>query len=865
MAWEQMTELLGYTLGQLTGVSFPPNSSYSGQDLLIVGNSPVAHSGGADNTYRQWDLVPNQCYLYTQIGSTQQITQNNAGGGRVYYDDDWHSVGGWNGLASAGSKCDIIIWINHDLHRACCTFSVLLPSGNTRCGTYYEDIPAEEAFYNVLMGIIVNYNWSSVPAISGKNGILPLSMIKNEELGDGSPVTNAPMLTINRLSGNTSLSALSSTMSGDFDYPVLYSGDNYKMAMSVIFVPIVGWTVTFKFYLLPTTGGQENLIYSYAKTIADLSRAYLSFIVDDENEVGALSIIETHIDNQVEYVDYNTPGTGMTAEEMSLLYIWLHAGKTDNDDPEGVDSFTDNDPNGGGGLIHRYNNPVPKPGEPGKSAVMTGFVSLWHMTDTQIRSLAEYLWSNDFFDIINKRLYSDPKDAIVNLMIMPYEPTHDNSSSDIFVCGKNTGQTGQRIRDQWETKPMGRVTIPNLLEKGAYFDYSPYTTIKIWLPFAGEHELDCSDVMGKTLELEYLIDNLSGVCVANLNIVDPDADDETKGDHYYFGGQMGIKIPVSASDFSGVYSAVLSAGATIGAGLATASSGGMTAPIAMGVVANVGNNVANMTPTYCYSSGGGAISGALGGEYPFVLISEPNVFEATDQRKYIGYPCLSTYRLGDMSGFVKVHEIHVDGVVCTEYERDQIKTALTGGVVIQTGTEITVEDITPENPDNLVVLFLKNLSDKNEFGKKFRTVSGDIDGKLLEGQLLVDQSVERPIMIVGENVSDYNYMYIPEFKRFYYINDIDYKAGGIQYVHGEVDPLQSFKDDILNCNAIISDCGEPDKAKYLCNNNSWFMQQNKNVVTLLFTDEYKRPVGFKRGQNSQESYVLALSGDGEQS
>lgn len=708
------------------------------------------------------------------------------------------------------------------------------------------------------------YTWSSVPAISGKNGILPLSMIKNEELGDGSPVTDASMLTINRLSGNTSLSALSNTMTGNFDYPVLYSGDNYKMLMSVIFAPIIGWTVTFKFYLLPTTGGQENLIYSYAKAVTDLSRAYLSFIVDDENEVGALSIIETHIDNQVEYVDYNTPGTGMTAEEMSLLYIWLHAGKTDNDDPEGVDSFEDNDPNGGGGLTHRYNNAVPKPGEPGKSAVMTGFVSLWHMTDTQIRSLAEYLWSNDFFDIINKRLYSDPKDAIVNLMIMPYEPTHDNVATNIFVCGRNTGQTGQRIRKQWETIPMGRVTIPNLLENGAYFDFSPYTTIKIWLPFAGEHELDCSDVVGKTLELEYLIDNLSGVCVANLNIVDPEAGDETKGDHYYFGGQMGIKIPVSASDFSGVYSAVLSAGATIGAGLATASSGGMTAPIAMGVVANVGNNVANMTPTYCYSSGGGAISGALGGEYPFILISEPNVFEATDQRKYIGYPCLSTYRLSDMSGFVKVHEIHVDGVVCTEYERDQIKTALTGGVVIQTGTVITTEDITPENPDCIPILFLKNISDKNEFGKKFKTVSGEIDGALLECQLLTEQSVERPIIIVGENVSEYNYMYIPEFKRFYYINDIEYKAGGIQYVHGEVDPLQSFKDDILNCNAIISDCGEPGKAKYLCNNNSWFMQQNKNVVTLLFTDEYKRPVGFKRGSNSQESYVLALSGDGEQ-
>ena len=35
---------------------------------------------------------------------------------------------------------------------------------------------------------------------------------------------------------------------------------------------------------------------------------------------------------------------------MELLYIWLRAGHTDDDDPEGIDSFEDNDPNGIYGL-----------------------------------------------------------------------------------------------------------------------------------------------------------------------------------------------------------------------------------------------------------------------------------------------------------------------------------------------------------------------------------------------------------------------------------------------------------------------------------------------------------------------------------
>ena len=162
--------------------------------------------------------------------------------------------------------------------------------------------------------------------------------------------------------------------------------------------------------------------------------------------------------------------------------------------------------------------------------------------------------------------------------------------------------------------------------------------------------------------------------------------------------------------------------------------------------------------------------------------------------------------------------------------------------------------------DNLVVLFLKNLSDKEEFGKKFKKVNDDLDAELIEGKLLFDQSIERPVMIIDGNVSDYNYMYIPEFKRFYYITDIEYKAGGVQYVHGEVDPLQSFKTEILSNEAIIADTSEAGKAKLLCNNNSWFAQQNKHVLTLTFKDSYKRNAGFPRGANSDESYVLTVAG-----
>lgn len=729
------------------------------------------------------------------------------------------------------------------------------------CNCSYFSSWNSNAIYQSIIGAEQPlYSWVSVPAISGKMGILSLSKIRDANLGDGSPVTGATMSTVERLTPESSFNGLLTTMGPTIGGKTIwYSGQFKRLDVFILFTPPISLSVTFRFYLQPGTGGVENLAYQYTVTSDDWDNTYISLIKDDEQEVACLSVIHTYKENQIEYVDYNTPGSTMSSTEMHDLWLWLQGGDTETDG-DGIDNYTDNEPNGGGGSLQRYNNPVPKPGLPGKSGLELGFMSLWYMTSTQLQELSAYMWSDDFIDIIEKRLFVDPKDAIVNLMIMPYEPAHSGEPSLINFMGHATGKSGYRILDRWESLPKGSITIPRLLTNGWYLDYAPFTSCKIWLPFCGEHELDISDVMGKTLELEYLVDTLTGVCVANLTITNPEADDETEGTHYYYSGQMGVKVPVSASDYSSLYNALISIGATVATAGALGMAGELTAPIQIGMVATSATNVANMAPKCVYSSGGGAIEGALSGEYPFLIISEPIAFEAENQRNYIGYPCFSTYSLGNCSGYTKVLNIHLDNIPCTESEREQIRNLITSGVIIQTGTTISTEDITPENEGDLVVLFLKNLSDKEEFGKKFKKVNGDLDAELIEGKLLFDQSIERPVMIINGNVSDYNYMYIPEFKRFYYITDIEYKAGGIQYVHGEVDPLQSFKDEILSNEAIIADTSEAGKGKFLCNNNSWFAQQNKHVLTLTFKDAYKRNAGFPRGANSDESYVLCVAG-----
>lgn len=49
------------------------------------------------------------------------------------------------------------------------------------------------------------------------------------------------------------------------------------------------------------------------------------------------------------------------------------------------------------------------------------------------------------------------------------------------------------------------------------------------------------------------------------------------------------------------------------------------------------------------------------------------------------------------------------------------------------------------------------------------------------------------------DIGSCNYMYIAEFERYYYITSIEATKGKSFVVHGHVDVLNSFKDDIRNC------------------------------------------------------------------
>lgn len=73
-----------------------------------------------------------------------------------------------------------------------------------------------------------------------------------------------------------------------------------------------------------------------------------------------------------------------------------------------------------------------------------------------------------------------------------------------------------------------------------------------------------------------------------------------------------------------------------------------------------------------------------------------------------------------------------------------------------------------------------------------------VSGFLNERSGVVSPSIKFQI----SNPSSYNYMYIPEFSRYYYIREWTYEAG-FWWASGEVDPLASWKTHITSAEAYV--------------------------------------------------------------
>lgn len=131
------------------------------------------------------------------------------------------------------------------------------------------------------------------------------------------------------------------------------------------------------------------------------------------------------------------------------------------------------------------------------------------------------------------------------------------------------------------------------------------------------------------------------------------------------------------------------------------------------------------------------------------------------------------------------------------------------------------------------ITFYKNESNPNYVNKNL-TLNHTMQGTLRDGTSLLD-----PILLVEANApgfqaNGYNYVYVQEFKRYYYITNIVSTYYKMWEIHCHVDVLMSFKDDILKQTAIVS---RQEKIYNLYLDDGTFMTyQNPKIQTKVFSN-----------------------------
>ena len=102
----------------------------------------------------------------------------------------------------------------------------------------------------------------------------------------------------------------------------------------------------------------------------------------------------------------------------------------------------------------------------------------------------------------------------------------------------------------------------------------------------------------------------------------------------------------------------------------------------------------------------------------------------------------------------------------------------------------------------MIIKFYKNLSDKNHVDKDITQIGSDMPGTLRDNCSIINPVIQIEAF-TGFDLTLCNYCYIPEFGRYYYINNITL-TNKLYELSMHVDVLMSYKEEIRSNNAIVS-------------------------------------------------------------
>lgn len=321
-------------------------------------------------------------------------------------------------------------------------------------------------------------------------------------------------------------------------------------------------------------------------------------------------------------------------------------------------------------------------------APLAAYNKLW-IDENTVVALRQYLFGDTFLNDIRK-LWSNALDAVISLVWYPFNPIHvHNLSIRLEDTAANIGNIQgiesvkgypmilQAANDSTYID-MGYIDVEPYF--GRYLDYTGYTDITVYIPYAGEYKLETSEVMGKRLKLIYYLDVAANSFLATLY-----ADGQPIGQYT---GSMGVQIPLSGTMYNEYYKEILGKILNAHTNITSSAAGGAIAGGAGGAIAGAGSSAIgsalDIATTVPHAKQIGSLSPSsaiYAPQVPYICISRPYMSRPTAWETLHGNAAGFSTIVGDCTGYIEAEEVQLlSNEIMTAEEQNEIENLLKGGI-----------------------------------------------------------------------------------------------------------------------------------------------------------------------------------------
>lgn len=468
---------------------------------------------------------------------------------------------------------------------------------------------------------------------------------------------NNGIILIYRESGNDNLSFAIQKTSGGMRF-------GYKLGSSYTWSPGTNWGV----FAIDSEGAERPGL------IHDSSINYAIITDGTRYSLCEVDLGGQQYPNVSDDTNYYSLRCGALGNEVSNVLTYLLVGRipVPSEDPYAPGGTSE--PGGGGGNYDDESDAVSVPGLPSLNLSINGFVTAYSPTLTQLNDLADFIWSDWLSGGPTlPKIFASPESAIISLHMLPFTPS-TSSAIEVTVGHYASGVSMDPMTQQFYVINCGSLTIDEYW--GNYLDYNPYLKLTLFLPYVGEITLNPDEVVTHEITVKYHVDAMTGAFVCFI-IRD---DDKILGEYQ---GNCSLQVPISSANYAQLHSALLGlAGSAITSG-AQAVTGGVSGLLDGGAgVLKSAAGVMDSKIRHSHSGALGSASGFMGSQRPYLIIERARQCLPRDLNKFAGYPSQITSSLGDLTGFVSVSEIVLDGIPLTDGELAELRGILEGGIYL---------------------------------------------------------------------------------------------------------------------------------------------------------------------------------------